>query len=178
MLERLWTILRCWRGLIGAQCLKNLEGLRAIPESCRNLRMRRFCASVSWAETTTNANVGRLTGRCERKQTNNRNSEDFNSGKQTKTSRCWGERGSTRASFSKGGHSRVARKGSGPDGSSYGVELPPKRTFDTAVLGGKCAMCLQKSRYGACVCGACGGAYDRRAMTTMEDTCKTFGASS
>ena len=58
----------------------------------------------------------------------------------------------TRASPSKGGHSRVASKGNGPAGSKEGGDLRPDRTFDIVVLGGPCALCVQKSRGDARVC--------------------------
>ena len=58
----------------------------------------------------------------------------------------------TRASPSKGGHSRVASKGNGPAGSKEGGDLRPDRTSNTVVLGGSCAMCMQKSRGDARVC--------------------------
>ena len=73
----------------------------------------------------------------------------------------------TRASPSKGGHSRVASKGNGPAGSKNGGDLRPDQTSDTVVLGGSCAMCVQKSRGDARVCVWALGAAEcvRRAMT-------------
>ena len=58
----------------------------------------------------------------------------------------------TRASPSKGGHSRVASKANGPARSKEGGDLRLDQTSDNVVLGGSCAMCVQKSRGDARVC--------------------------
>ena len=77
-----------------------------------------------------------------------------------------------------GGHSRVASRGNGPAGYREGVDLEPDRASNAVALGDIGALCMQKSRYGACVCRAFGGANSRRAMTTTRNTNEIHGASS